>query len=74
LGVLDSLAALTLEVSRQGFDKILSAASNLQPSTLADEDDLHFWQKQVYYATQSITDELEEQPLKPNSNLFSTPL
>jgi hypothetical protein len=50
------------------------ATSTLQPSTLANEDDLHLRQKQVLDATQIITGELEEQPLRPNSNLVSTPL
>jgi hypothetical protein len=45
----------------------------LQPSTSANEDDLHLWQKKVFDATQIITGELEEQLLKPNSNLVSTP-
>jgi hypothetical protein len=49
-------------VSRQGFDKILSATSTLQPSTLANEDDLDLRQKQVFDEIQSITGELEEQP------------
>jgi hypothetical protein len=74
LGILDSLTPLTLKMSWRGFDKILSATSTLQPSTLANEDDLHLWQKQVFDATQIITGELEEQPLKPNSNLVSAPL
>jgi hypothetical protein len=37
----DSLTALTLEVSRQGFDKVLSVASTLQPSTSANKDNPH---------------------------------
>jgi hypothetical protein len=61
-------------MSRRGFDKILLATSTLQPSTSATEDDLQLWQRQVFDATQSITGELEEQPLKPNSNLLSSPL
>jgi hypothetical protein len=74
MGTLDSLTTLTLEASRQGFDKVLSAAPTLQPSTSANEDDLHLRQKQVFDATQIITSELEEQPLRPNSNLVSAPL
>jgi dTDP-glucose pyrophosphorylase len=50
------------------------ATSTLQPSTSANEDNLHLWQKQVFDATEIITGELEEQPLKPNSNLGYTPL
>jgi hypothetical protein len=73
-GILDSLTPLTLKMSQRGFDRILSATSTLQPSTLANEDDLHFRQKQVFDATQIITGELEEQPLMPNSNLVSAPL
>jgi hypothetical protein len=69
-----SLTPLTLRVSRCGFDKRLLATSTLQPSTLATEDDLHLRQKKVFDATQSITGELEEQPLRPNSNLVSAPL
>jgi hypothetical protein len=38
-------------MSRQGFDRILLATSTLQPSTLANEDDLNLWQKQVLDAT-----------------------
>jgi hypothetical protein len=59
---------------RRGFDKIILATSTLQPSTLANEDDLHLRQKQVFDATQSITGELEEQLLQPNSNLIIAPL
>jgi hypothetical protein len=51
-------------MSRQGFDRILSATSALQPSTLANEDDLHLWQKKVFDATQSVTEKLEEQPIE----------
>jgi hypothetical protein len=61
-------------VSQQGFDKILSTTSTLQSSTLENEDGLHLRQKQVFDATQSITGQLEEQPLRPNSNLVSAPL
>jgi hypothetical protein len=61
-------------MSRRGLDKILSATSTLQPPTSANEDDLHLQQKQVFDATQSITGELEEQPLRPNSNLVLAPL
>jgi hypothetical protein len=61
-------------MSRRGFNKILLATSTLQPSTLANEDDLHPQQKKVFDATQNITGELEEQPLRPNSNLVSAPL
>jgi hypothetical protein len=68
------LTPLTLKVSRQGFDKIPLATSTLQPSTSVNGDDLHLWQEQVFDATQSIIGELEEQPLKPNSNLIVTPL
>jgi hypothetical protein len=39
---------------------ILLAASTHQSSTLANEDNLHLWQKQVFDATQIITGELEE--------------
>jgi hypothetical protein len=53
---------------------VLLATSTLQASTTACEEDLRLRQKQVFYATPSITEELEEQPLKPNSNLVSTPL
>jgi hypothetical protein len=60
-------------MSRRGFDRILSATSTLQPSTLANEDDLHLRQKQVLDATQIITGDLEEQPLRPTSNLVSAP-
>jgi hypothetical protein len=74
MGALDSLTTLTLEESRRGFDKVLSAASTLQPSTLADEDNPHLWQKQVFDAAQGIIGEFEEQSLKSNSNLASTPL
>jgi hypothetical protein len=49
-------------VYERGLDKILSATSTLQPSTPANEDDLHLWQKEVFDATQSITKKLEEQP------------
>jgi hypothetical protein len=72
--ILDILTPLTLKMSRWGFDRILSATSTPQLSTLANEDDLHLWQKQVFDATQIITGELEEKPLRPNSNLVSTPL
>jgi hypothetical protein len=61
-------------MSRRGFDKILLATSTLQPSTSANEDDLHLRQKKVFDATQSITGELEEQPLRPDSNSVSAPL
>jgi hypothetical protein len=69
-------------MSRRGFNKILLATSTLQPSTsaneddlhLQNEDDLHLQQKKVFDATQSITGELKEQPLRPNSNLVSAPL
>jgi hypothetical protein len=61
-------------MSRRDFDRILLATSTLQPSTEANEDDLHLQQKQVFDATQIITGELEEQPLRPNSNLVSAPL
>jgi hypothetical protein len=47
-------------VSQQGFDKVLSATSTLQPSILANGEDLHLRQKQVFDATQIITGELEE--------------
>jgi hypothetical protein len=73
-GILDSLTPLTLKMSGRGFDKVLSATSTLQLSTLANEDDLHLWHRQVYEATQSITGELEEQPLRSKSNLVSAPL
>jgi hypothetical protein len=53
---------------------ILSTTSTLQSSTSANEDNLHLWQKQVLDATQVITGELEEQPLRPNYNLVSAPL
>jgi hypothetical protein len=53
---------------------ILSTASTLQSSTSANEDNLHLRQKQVLDATQIFTGELEEQPLRPNSNLVSAPL
>jgi hypothetical protein len=39
-GILDSLTPLILIMSRRSFDRILSATSTLQPSTLANEDDL----------------------------------
>jgi hypothetical protein len=74
LGTLGSLTPLTLKMSRRGFNRILSATSNLQLSTSANEDDLHTWQRQVFEATQRITGELEEQRLMPNSKLVSTPL
>jgi hypothetical protein len=74
LGILDSLTPLTLKMSWWGFDTILSAASTLQSSTLANEDNLHLRQKQVFDATQIITGELEEQLLRPNSNLVPSPL
>jgi hypothetical protein len=51
-----------------------SATSTLQPPTAANEDDLHLRQKKVFDATQSIIGGLEEQPLRPNSNLVSAPL
>jgi hypothetical protein len=51
-------------MSQRGFDMILSATSTLQPSTLANEDDLHLRQKQVLDATQSVTEKLEEQSLE----------
>jgi hypothetical protein len=73
-GTLDSLTPLNLKVFQQGFDKIPSATSTIQPSTSANEDDPHLQQNKVYGATQSIIGELKEQPLKPNSNLVSTPL
>jgi hypothetical protein len=72
-GILDSLTPLTLKMSRRGFDRILSATSTPQPSNLANEDDLQLRQKQVLDATQIITGELEEQPLRPTSNLVSAP-
>jgi hypothetical protein len=53
---------------------MLLATSAIQPSTSANEDDLHLWPRQVFEATQSITGELEEQSLRPNSNLVSAPL
>jgi hypothetical protein len=53
---------------------ILSAASTLQSSTSANEDNLHLRQKKVFGATQFITGELEEQSLRPNSNLVPAPL
>jgi hypothetical protein len=49
------------------------ATSTLQPSTSATEDDLHLRQKEDFVATQSIIGGLEEQPLRPNSNLVSSP-
>jgi hypothetical protein len=52
---------------------ILSAASTHQSPTLANEDNLHLRQKQVFDATQIITGELEEQQLRPNSNSVSAP-
>jgi hypothetical protein len=55
-------------------NKNFLATSTLQPSTLANEDDLHLRQKKVFDATQSIISELEEQPLRPNSNSVSAPL
>jgi hypothetical protein len=58
----------------KAFVKILSATSTLQPPTVANEDDLHLQQKQVFDATQSITSGLEEQPSRPNPNLVSPPL
>jgi hypothetical protein len=61
-------------MTRRGFNRILSATSTLQPSTSANEDDLHLRKKQVLDATQIFTGELEEQPLRPNSNLVSAPL
>jgi hypothetical protein len=61
-------------MSRRGFDKILLTTSTLQPSTLANEDDLHLWQKRVFDATQIIAGELGEQRLRPNSKLVSAPL
>jgi hypothetical protein len=61
-------------MSRRGFDEILLATSTLQPSTSATEDDLHLRQKKVFDAAQGIIGEFEEQPLKSNSNLASTPL
>jgi hypothetical protein len=53
---------------------MLSATSTLQPSSSANEDDLHLRHTQVFDATQSITGELEEQPLRPNSSLVLAPL
>jgi hypothetical protein len=53
---------------------MLSATSTLQPSTSATKDDLHLRQKEVCDATQIITGESEEQPLRPNSNLVESPL
>jgi hypothetical protein len=41
------------------FDKILSATSTLQLSTLVNDDDLHQREKQVFNARQSITGELK---------------
>jgi hypothetical protein len=73
-GILDSLTPLTLKMSWQGFNTILSTLSTLQSSTSANEDNLYLRQKQVFDATKIITGELEEQPLRPNSNLVSTPL
>jgi hypothetical protein len=61
-------------VSQQGSNEIPSATSTLQPSTSANKDNLHLRQKQDFDATQSITGELEEQPLRPNSSLVSAPL
>jgi hypothetical protein len=61
-------------MSGRGFDTILLAASILQSSTLANEDNLQLRQKQVFDATQIINGELEEQPLRPNSNFMSAPL
>jgi hypothetical protein len=60
LGILDSLTQLTFKMSQRGYDKILSATSTVQPSTSANEDDLHLRQKQVFDATHSITGELEK--------------
>jgi hypothetical protein len=74
LDILDGLTPLTLKVSRQGFDKIPLATSTLQPSTTTKEDDLRIQQEQVLDTTQGITGELEVKPLKPDSNLVSTPL
>jgi hypothetical protein len=48
-----------------------SATSTFQPSTSANEENLHLWQKQILDETQSITGELEDQPLGPNSSLVS---
>jgi hypothetical protein len=53
---------------------ILLATSTLQSSTSANEDNLHPRQEQVFDATQFIIGELEEQPLRPYSNLVSAPL
>jgi hypothetical protein len=61
LCMLGSLTLLTLKVSWQGFDKILSAMSTLQLSTSANEDNLHLRQKRVFDATQIIAGELGEQ-------------
>jgi hypothetical protein len=36
------------------------AASTLQPSTLANEDNPHLWQKQVFDEAQGIISEFEE--------------
>jgi hypothetical protein len=41
-------------VSQWGFDKVLSATLTLQPSTSANEDNPHLWQKQVFDAAQGI--------------------
>jgi hypothetical protein len=74
LGILGSLTPLTLKMSRRGLDKILSATSTLQPPTSANKDDLHLQQKASPWCNSEHHGELEEQPLRPNSNLVSAPL
>jgi hypothetical protein len=44
--------------------KVFLAASTLRPSTLANEDNPHLWQNQVFDAAQGIIGELEEQPFE----------
>jgi hypothetical protein len=52
---------------------VLSAASTLQPSTSANEDNPHLLEKQVFNGAQGIIGEFEK-AIKPNSNVISTPL
>jgi hypothetical protein len=47
-------------VSQRGINKVVSATSTLQPSTLANEDNPHLWQKQVLNASQGIIGEFKE--------------
>jgi hypothetical protein len=61
-------------VSQQGFDKILLERQLYSCQLQQMKMNYTFGKVQVFGATQSIIGELEEQSLKPNSNVVSTPL